>query len=52
MTPIHWIALIVFLIFGPSAAALLLLQRLTERRWVTLPSIMPQDVPDGNGEHL
>ena len=52
MTPIHWIALIVFLLFGPSAAALLLLQRLTERRWITVPSIMPQDVPDGNPDSL
>lgn len=49
MTPIHWIALIIFLLFGPSAAALLLWQRLTARRYIT---VMPQDVPDGNEEYL
>ena len=52
MTPIHWIALIIFLLFGPSAAALLLWQRLTARRYISVPRVMPQDVPDGNGEWL
>ena len=52
MTPLHLLALLLFLIFGPSAAALLLWQKLTARRWITLPSIMPADMPDGDGETL
>lgn len=52
MNPIAWIALLVFLIFGPSAAALLLWQRLTARRYISVPRVMPQDVPDGNPDSL
>ena len=51
MTPIHWLLLIIFLIFGPAAAALLLIQQLAARRYITLPELV-QDVPDPNGEHL
>ena len=36
-------------------AALLLLRRLTQRRYITVPSrpgIIPRDVPDGNPDSL
>ena len=44
-----WVALIVFLLFGPSVAGLLLWRKLVERHYI---EIMPADVPDGNGEYL
>lgn len=52
MNPIAWIALVVFLLFGPSTAGYLLYRRLTERRYINVTGVMPQDVPDGNGEWL
>ena len=54
MTIYTLLALLIFLLFGPVSAALLLWQRLTARRYVTAqpgPRYL-SDVPDGNGEHL
>ena len=49
MSGLTWFALIVFLLLGPSTAALLFWRKLVERRYITL---MPADVPDGNEEWL
>ena len=49
---VNWwtrIALGVFVLLGPSAAALLLWRKLVERRYVTA---WVKDVPDGNEEYL
>lgn len=48
MTAIHWLLLTAAIVIGWPAAALFITRR-WERKYITL---MPVDVPDGNGEHL
>ncbi len=55
MTVYTLLALLIFLLFGPLSAALLLWQRLTARRYVTAQPARPpflSDVPDGNEDAL
>ena len=55
MTTLDVLLLIIFVTVGLAAAALLLWQRLTARRYVTAQPARPpflSDVPDGNEDAL